>query len=301
MLTGLISDILQDRDVEVMSLDASIGKGHGVADLARVLCRLASIGYPLALTGWEKPSSAPRKPRMNVLLSGTNYRDQKTKTRSLKAESRGLETAGRDRESGEIGYKMEAINQLNQQTHLNNFPATKSQDKLPASDTTLQPRQLQLSKPTHDNKNIMPKNDIDQSEIIQDALKVVSQGLQSMQNLQSETARAHQKFLECQAEANRTLQEMMKNTQRLTESSLGIPMEPLQQSSIPRYRSEPALDLQQQELQQQENFNSAGDIDDFVAPTSTERSLDIPGKWSPPLSDSNCTKGRPTGIHRIQP
>ena len=58
----------------------------------------------------------------------------------------------------------------------------------------------------------MNKNDNKQSELIQDALKVVSQGLQSMQHLQSETARAHQKFLESQTEANRTLQEMMKNT-----------------------------------------------------------------------------------------
>ncbi len=89
VLTGLISAILQDRDFEAVALDASIGKAHGVADLARLLCRLASIGYPLALTGWENPLSSDRKSRMNVLLSGTNYREQKTENRSPKTQDRG--------------------------------------------------------------------------------------------------------------------------------------------------------------------------------------------------------------------
>jgi NAD(P)-dependent dehydrogenase (short-subunit alcohol dehydrogenase family)/acyl carrier protein len=110
----------------------------------------------------------------------------------------------------------------------------------------------------------MNKNDDIQSELILDALKVVSKGLQSMQHLQSETARAHQKFLESQTEANRTLQEMMKNTQRLAERSLGISMEPIQPASIPQYRPEPT-----HEPQQQENDVTTSDIDNFVIPTRT--------------------------------
>ncbi len=124
--------------------------------------------------------------------------------------------------------------------------------------------QLKPSKQIHNHKTIMNKNDNNQSELIQDALKVVSQGLQSMQHLQSETARAHQKFLESQTEANRTLQEMMKNTQRLAERSLGISMEPIQPASIPPYRPEPT-----HEPQQQENDITAGEIDNFVVPTKT--------------------------------
>ena len=42
------------------------------------------------------------------------------------------------------------------------------------------------------------------SEFIRDAYRVVAEGLKSMQRLQSQTAEAHQKFLETQAEANRT-------------------------------------------------------------------------------------------------
>jgi NAD(P)-dependent dehydrogenase (short-subunit alcohol dehydrogenase family)/acyl carrier protein len=68
----------------------------------------------------------------------------------------------------------------------------------------------------------MKKEDNPQSEFIRDAYRVVAEGLRSMQHLQSQTAAAHQKFLETQTEANRALQEMMKSTQRLAEGTIGI-------------------------------------------------------------------------------
>jgi acyl transferase domain-containing protein/NAD(P)-dependent dehydrogenase (short-subunit alcohol dehydrogenase family)/acyl carrier protein len=57
---------------------------------------------------------------------------------------------------------------------------------------------------------------------IQQTLAIVQQGLQSMQALQLQTAQAHQKFLEAQTEAGRTLQEMMKSTRKLAEATLGL-------------------------------------------------------------------------------
>jgi NAD(P)-dependent dehydrogenase (short-subunit alcohol dehydrogenase family)/acyl carrier protein len=78
----------------------------------------------------------------------------------------------------------------------------------------------------------MSKDNSKQSAFIVDALKVVAEGLKSMQHLQSQTAAAHQKFLEAQTEANRSLQAMMQNTQRLAEQSLGLDSEPLQPVSF---------------------------------------------------------------------
>ena len=77
----------------------------------------------------------------------------------------------------------------------------------------------------------MSRDNRKQSEFILDALKVVQEGLKSMQHLQSQTAAAHQKFLETQTEANRSLQQMMQHTQRLAEQSLGIDSEPRQPAS----------------------------------------------------------------------
>jgi NAD(P)-dependent dehydrogenase (short-subunit alcohol dehydrogenase family)/acyl carrier protein len=293
VLTGLISDILQDRNFAAMSLDASIGKGNGLADLARLLCQLASIGYPLTLTGWEKPLSSMRKSRMNVLLSGTNYRGQKTgrQDRMLQDGSQKAEIFKDGRRPGvaddpadkrivesaisEDGEKTAKSNRQKPSgpNDLSNFANAKRKEKMPASNQPPLSGQLNSTKPIHNNKIIMNRNDINQSELIQDALKVVAQGLQSMQNLHSETARAHQKFLESQTEANRTLQEMMKNTQRLTEKSLGISIEPLQPAAIPQYRSEPTHDLRQTDLKQQENGITANAIDDSVGPAISERPL----------------------------
>ena len=63
------------------------------------------------------------------------------------------------------------------------------------------------------------------SESVLNALKTVQEGLKSMQALQMQTAEAHKKFLETQAEAGRALQNMMDSTRHLAEASLGIQTE----------------------------------------------------------------------------
>ncbi|MEE4604749.1 MAG: SDR family oxidoreductase [Desulfobacteraceae bacterium] len=262
VLTGLISTILQDRDVEAMALDASMGKAYGVADLARLLCRLGSIGYPVALAEWEKPLPSIRKSRMNVLLSGTNYREQKTEN-----GGRGTQDSGRRAETNEG----EGRRPLAPAGHRNLRPGGKVESGIIEDRTRrAQNTRLKPSKRTYENNTPMNKDDNNQSELILDALKVVSQGLQSMQNLQSETARAHRKFLESQTEANRSLQEMMKNTQRLAEKSLGVTMTPLQPAPRPHYRLEPTHDPQLDES------NIADEeINPIVVPTKTEPPVDV--------------------------
>ncbi|MBW2177238.1 MAG: SDR family NAD(P)-dependent oxidoreductase, partial [Deltaproteobacteria bacterium] len=93
------------------------------------------------------------------------------------------------------------------------------------------------------------------SPFIADALQTVTEGLKSMQALQTLTAEAHQKFLETQAEAGRTLRQMMESTRRIAEASLGIPQDTAWASTttpspfeditadgqVPRSPSEPAI------------------------------------------------------------
>ncbi|MGD9302130.1 MAG: beta-ketoacyl synthase N-terminal-like domain-containing protein, partial [Desulfobacterales bacterium] len=92
VLSGLISAILQDRDANAWALDASSGKNYGITDLARLLGRLASLGYPVALTQWENTGPAVRKSRMNVLLSGTNFRERTAEGRGQRTEDKGQST-----------------------------------------------------------------------------------------------------------------------------------------------------------------------------------------------------------------
>ena len=58
--------------------------------------------------------------------------------------------------------------------------------------------------------------------VVADAFRTVQQGLYSMQSLQTQTAETHQKFLEAQSQASRTLQEMLASTRHLAEVSMGV-------------------------------------------------------------------------------
>ncbi|MEJ2167697.1 MAG: SDR family NAD(P)-dependent oxidoreductase [Desulfobacterales bacterium] len=211
ILTGLIASILQGRPFETVALDASAGRASGIADLARLICRLASLGYPLALSKWETPLFAPPKPRMNVLLSGTNYRKQKTEDRGQRAESRGQRAESRGQRAEGKGQRAEDREQ-------------KAEDRGHKTENKKQRIEDR-------NQNMMSKNFTKKSDFITDALRVVQEGLKSMQHLQQQTAQAHEKFLLSQTEANRALQEMMRSTQRLADRTLGpqsgaLPAEP---------------------------------------------------------------------------
>ena len=53
ILTGLIKTILKDQNIYALAVDASSGRGSGITDLAKTLCLLASLGYPVELKKWK--------------------------------------------------------------------------------------------------------------------------------------------------------------------------------------------------------------------------------------------------------
>jgi acyl transferase domain-containing protein/NAD(P)-dependent dehydrogenase (short-subunit alcohol dehydrogenase family) len=267
VLTGLISAILPDRDVNAWALDASAGKKFGIADLARLLGRLASLGHPVALPQWENTPSTVRKSRMNVLLSGTNYREQRTESSELGMRNAECGSAeGRNAECGNSDGRAPAPKNL--------LPEATGKEQTPEIDHHQRSRGSQPSNPANEQNNNMSRDNSKQSAFIRDALTVVQEGLRSMQHLQSQTAAAHQKFLEVQTEANRSLQEMMQNTQRLAEQSLGMPSEPLQPVS-PR----PLRPMAHAQPPAQEIVNAPLNLDHFSAqmsPPMTANPLDAP-------------------------
>ncbi len=76
-LTGLVGQILGDRDHQAFSLDSSNGKRSGVADLARTLGRLAALGHGVDLKPWDGGlAAAPeiKKAKLSVKITGAPYR-----------------------------------------------------------------------------------------------------------------------------------------------------------------------------------------------------------------------------------
>ena len=191
VLSGLVKSTITDKHADVLSLDASSGKRFGLTDLAQVLCRLAASGHTVDLTKWETAPPKQRKNRMRIPILGTNYRVADT------SESPPPD----NRETGQL----KAQKQIRPEDHHHN--------PKPAP-------QIEYQKAIQ--RDDMQKN----NPALSDAFQVVQEGLKSMQALHKVTAEAHQKFLETQAEASRTLQVMMEKTEQLAEAALGLEPRP---------------------------------------------------------------------------
>ncbi len=198
VLTGLVKSILGDREVNAVSMDGSLGKKSGIADLARVLCNLAASGSTLDLTKWEDVASLSRKQLMSIPLTGANYSRSKT-----------LDTVNSPEE------KNNAVLHAAPQVIMKDMPDAGSSRDI--SRTAEFAGSGKIVKQDIQNMNKDMKTDS-----ISDALRVVREGLKSMQALQLKTAETHEKFLETQAEASRTLRKMMESTERFAAVSAGL-------------------------------------------------------------------------------
>ncbi len=216
VLTDLVPSILDDKDVQAMAADRSKGRNSGIFDLACTLSHLASLGFDVRLDRWEKPQSQRRTPRMAIALSGANYRSPQTAKET--AESRPNKKTDPSITIDAAPYH-------------------------PKSDAKAPPRPAQASAAPKQSMNTIMKPKMNEASktVLQGALTSVQQGLASLQALQSQTAQAHQKFLETQAQASRTLQMMIQSTQQLAASAAsGIPMHPtFSQPAVPLAEQEP--------------------------------------------------------------
>ena len=189
VLTGLIGSILKEKDIEAMALDASVGKSYGVEDLASVLCRLAADGYPVMLERWERSTENVRQPKMRIPITGANYRNpQKIPVRATSKRANSVKPINRQPVEAKV---------QKQENSLKALPPTGK-----SATSSLETM----------NKKNQPASNLQQ---VASALDAVQEGLRSMQSLQEQTAAAHQKFLETQQAASRTLQSMMDSIQRL--------------------------------------------------------------------------------------
>ncbi|MFH2090870.1 MAG: SDR family NAD(P)-dependent oxidoreductase [Pseudomonadota bacterium] len=73
-----------------------------------------------------------------------------------------------------------------------------------------------IQTPSHSENSLMNSN-------AYQAMKMVQKGLEAMQQLQTQTARTHEKFLETQAQASKTLASMLAHTQQLAFNGAVLP------------------------------------------------------------------------------
>ncbi|MDL1984409.1 MAG: SDR family NAD(P)-dependent oxidoreductase [Deltaproteobacteria bacterium] len=217
VLTGLVKSILNDRKFQAIPLDCSSGKQFGLADLARTLCHIASIGQRVELNKWERPVSESRKQLMSIPISGANYKSRKTENKESHSEAPVKRVKNKpDNTPPSSLISVEHDKGITDTGKKYTMDKNKLKDERPTSNVQHRTSNNDVASLFYNNKK---------PDLIINALQVVKQGLESMQTLQLQTAEIHKKFLEAQTESSRTLQNMMANTQRLAEASMGFKVE----------------------------------------------------------------------------
>ena len=249
ILTGLVTDILAGKIFESVAVDASAGKGSGVGDLARTLCRLAAVGHPVDLDRWEIPAPRYRKPLMQIELTGANYRtprmeNQRPPQSSTHRPRRNDTHSNRTQPDPSLSA---ATPRFDRSAHdAESTDMTKKSSHSHPIDRLLGPLSDSVSETGPD--------------WVRQALSTLQQGLASMQALQQQTAEAHQKFLDAQIQAGRTLQTIMAHTHRLTEASSNQAETPIA-SEMPRQRLHAAPPSPVLESREKPNHASSGTSD----------------------------------------
>ncbi len=214
VLTGLTQATLKGRDFLATALDRSAGRESGLVDLATLLAQLAAAGHTAHLERWEKAEPQAKTPRMRIALSGANYRSQKQPAPEASEKRRSP------------APKPPATSTTKPPAPAPTEPRRQMQPTSPDTHlTTMTPFKLPkgASQPGPQHRKVEHAMEADQKKYLNQALAAVQQGLAAMQAMQAQTTQAHQKYLEAQAEASRTLQQMVQSTQQLSAVFLGLP------------------------------------------------------------------------------
>ncbi len=203
VLTGLVRATLGDRPHTAIALDASGGRGSGMVDLARALAQLAVLGQTVDLSQWEPDAVEPRRLKMAIPLCGTNYRvpRERKPARAERVKPRAVPL---------VSEEVKEVMSVN--------PSGSGRVK-PMRDT----RQVPSTAATNAGDSAM----------LEQVQQSVREGLRAMQVLQQQTASAHERFLENQSAAHKTIHTIMENQQRLVERALGLPGKPLPRCDVP--------------------------------------------------------------------
>lgn len=254
VLSGLTHSILKDQPHTCLALDSSCGKKQGIADLAKVLCSLAAAGYPVQLDKWEEKGSRPEKKMMRIPISGANVQPALVKDMppSPPMESHSaakkspaipaMDTGERSLSSpgNEISPRVDTFqtpslttpNSPAQEEKCSPVPGNQCPDEeittpcRPQSFTGTGVKGADMQSPDHGNHfpasesqtSPAPMPSHAHASMAYHAMQLVHKGLESMQELQAGTARAHEKFLETQTAASQALQNMMQQTRMFADT-----------------------------------------------------------------------------------
>ena len=224
VLCGLINSILKDQDVKTIALDKSAGKSAGknagIQDLGMGLCALAAAGHPLDLSAWEEDVAQPESKKLVIMINGANSKPPvpempqaetaQTEQAPIHAPDRPAQPQPTQSQPLEARASQEQKNEtIVQDSSVYTTGSTQQTSTTQGNTMTSFPHpEFNASQPMitsnsteHVTANQIPANP-----------DILVQGLNAMQQLQAQTARAHEKFLETQTQASQALAALMSQT-----------------------------------------------------------------------------------------
>nr|WP_320013790.1 beta-ketoacyl synthase N-terminal-like domain-containing protein [uncultured Desulfobacter sp.] len=220
VLCGLINSILKDQDVQTIALDQSAGKNSGIQDLGMGLCALAAVGHSVDLSAWEEDVAQPESKKLVIMINGANSKPpvpEITQPESVQTEQAHIHAPVRPAQPQPTQSQPLETRETQEQKNENIV-----QDS--SVYTTVAPKQTSTTQGNTMTSFPHPAFNASQSMITSNSTEYVTanqvpanpdilvQGLNAMQQLQAQTARAHEKFLETQTQASQALTALMSQT-----------------------------------------------------------------------------------------
>ncbi|MCB9849176.1 MAG: SDR family NAD(P)-dependent oxidoreductase [Phycisphaerales bacterium] len=218
VLSGLVRQILDDEPHVAIALDASLGRGDGMVDLAKALAQLAALGHAVDLASWEKYVPPVRRPKMRIPIHGSNYRAPREPIPPVSAAKAAKPAVP------EIPGSSATATNMATAARIPTVTPGRSERPAPLANARTMNTQSNNDRPQAANSPVGGE--------LSGVYQVVREGLQAMQALQQQTAAAHQRFLEGQEQAHRTFQMVIESQQRMFEQlATGAPITPAPQAA----------------------------------------------------------------------
>jgi malonyl CoA-acyl carrier protein transacylase len=196
-LSGLISSILADKSVTTIAIDASVGKKQGQYDLALVLATLAAHGQQVELNKWDAACSELERPAKDAKPAMTIAISGANYTMPRKPRPASKPKPQPVVNVNTMTSDVKTNNANNQQTGQVTTPVT----------TTVASSGL---------------------------LQATQESILALQKMQEQTARLHQQYLEGQETAQKSIQSLLEQQQRLMSGQpLAVPVQQTTQVSAP--------------------------------------------------------------------
>lgn len=219
-LTGLINSILEGKKITAIATDVSVGKKQGQYDLALVLATLAANGKELDISKWdeacaviERPNKNT-KPAMTIAINGANY--------TMPREARPPRKI-----SENTANKIEQVQQSKVNTMTNVKDVSTNQQQHVSSSTNAA---------VTNNASFNVSNDV---------LQATQQSILALQKMQEQTARLHQQYLEGQETAQKSIQSLLEQQQRLMSGQplVATPVKQAVQQSVNQQITQPVVEV----------------------------------------------------------